>query len=44
LFTVIPGRGHLPANPESIVTSGDYGFWLSPLPRLGRNDEMNKQV
>jgi hypothetical protein len=27
------------ANPESITPIGDYGFRLSPLMRLGRNDE-----
>src|SRR5262249_40934698 len=28
-----------PANPESVTTAGGYGFRLSPLSRLGRNDE-----
>jgi hypothetical protein len=29
----------VPANPESITTGSGYGFRLSPLSRLGRNDE-----
>jgi hypothetical protein len=30
------------ANPESITTAGDYGFRLSPLSRLGRNDQLKE--
>jgi hypothetical protein len=29
----------VPASPESITTADGYGFRLSPLSRLGRNDE-----
>src|SRR5437870_13816955 len=29
----------VPASPESITPAGGYGFRLSPLLRLGRNDE-----
>jgi hypothetical protein len=36
---VIPGRAE-GANPESISTTGDYGFRRSPLKRLGRNDRL----
>jgi hypothetical protein len=34
--------GCLLANPESITTAGDYGFRLSPLSRLGRNDQLKE--
>jgi hypothetical protein len=34
---VIPGRAE-GAGLESILTAGGYGFRLSPLTRLGRND------
>jgi len=30
------------ANPESITPAGDYGFRLSPLSRLGRNDQLKE--
>src|SRR5262249_14767295 len=33
-----------PANPESITTVGGYGFRLSPLSRVGRNDELNESL
>ena len=38
VLVVIPGRAE-GANPESIATVRGYGFRLSPLSRLGRNDE-----
>src|SRR5436309_7300410 len=31
-----------PAHPESIITVRGYGFRLSPLSRLGRNDELER--
>src|SRR2546421_6682615 len=31
----------VPASPESIPTAYAYGFRLSPLSRLGRNDKLN---
>jgi hypothetical protein len=33
-----------PASPESITTGGGYGFRLSPLSRLGRNDQLEGLV
>ncbi len=37
-------KGEGVANPESIITVGVYGFRLSPLMRLGRNDELREMV
>src|SRR5437667_825491 len=34
------GARATPASPESIPTACGYGFRPSPLPRLGRNDEL----
>jgi hypothetical protein len=37
-------KGEGVASPESIITVGSYGFRLSPLTRLGRNDELRELV